>query len=107
MQALTYVLLLLGIVGFVGSLVVHLKQQSQSYAERRKMPGNPIVQLLILAVVIIWGLYQLFAPGEAQSSAVVFMEWFAVVGASLGVIGACTGLSPASSWAQRRKSYDR
>ncbi len=52
------------------------------------MPGNPIVQLLIFAVVIIWSLYQLFAPGEAQSSAVVFMEWFAVVGASLGAIGA-------------------
>jgi len=51
------------------------------------VPANPIVQLLIFAVVIIWSLYQLFAPGEAQSSAVVFMEWFAVVGASLGAIG--------------------
>ena len=52
------------------------------------MPGNPIVQLLIFAVVMIWGLYQLLAPGEAQSTAIIVMQWFAVIGASLGAIGA-------------------
>jgi hypothetical protein len=52
------------------------------------VPGNPIVQLLIFAVIIIWGLFQLFAPGEAQSTGVIVLQWFAVVGASLGAIGA-------------------
>ena len=31
---------------------------------------------------------QLFGPSEAQSSAVIVLEWFAVIGASLGAIGA-------------------
>jgi hypothetical protein len=52
------------------------------------MPKNPIVQLLILGAVVIWSLYELFGPGEAQSTAVIALEWFAVVGASLGIIGA-------------------
>ncbi len=52
------------------------------------MPGNPIVQLLIFAVVIVAALFQLFARGEAQNGLVIAMEWFAVIGASLGAIGA-------------------
>ena len=52
------------------------------------MPGNPIVHLVLFPVIIIWGLYQLFAPGEAQSTAVIALQWFAVVGASLGLITA-------------------
>jgi hypothetical protein len=52
------------------------------------VPKNPIVQLLILGLVVIWSLYELFAPGEAQSTAVIALEWFAVIGASLGMIGA-------------------
>ena len=52
------------------------------------MPGNPIVQLVLFAAIIPWSLYQLFGPGEAQSTAVMTLEWFAVAGASLGAVGA-------------------
>jgi ABC-type enterobactin transport system permease subunit len=52
------------------------------------MPKNPIVQLLLFGAVVIWTLYELFGPGEAQSTAVIALEWFAVIGASLGIIGA-------------------
>ena len=52
------------------------------------MPKNPMVQILLFGLVVILSLYQLFAPGEAQSTAVIALEWFAVIGASLGIIGA-------------------
>jgi hypothetical protein len=52
------------------------------------MPKNPLVQLLICAVVVVWGLYQLFAPGEALSTGVIVLQWFAVIGASLGILAA-------------------
>jgi hypothetical protein len=52
------------------------------------MPKNPMVQILLFGLVVILSLYQLFAPGEAQSTAVIALEWFAVIGASLGMIGA-------------------
>ena len=52
------------------------------------MPKNPIVKLLIFGFVVISSLYQLFAPGEAQSGAVIALEWFALIGGSLGAIGA-------------------
>jgi hypothetical protein len=52
------------------------------------MPKNPIVQLLLFGAIVIWTLYELFGPGEAQSTAVIALEWFAVIGASLGIIGA-------------------
>ena len=52
------------------------------------MPKNPIVQILLFGLVVILSLYQLFAPGEAQSTAVLALEWFVVIGASLGILGA-------------------
>ena len=57
------------------------------------MPKHPIVQILILGFVMIWCLYQLLAPGEAQSTALIALEWFAVVGALLGMIGAVYALA--------------
>ena len=49
---------------------------------------NPVAQLVIGILVVSWLLYQLFAPGEAQSTAVIALEWIAVIGAFLGIIGA-------------------
>jgi hypothetical protein len=69
------------------------------------MPDHPIVQLLIFAAVVVWSLFQLFAHGEAQNSAVVFMEWFAVFGASLAAIGAVYRLATGKQLgAKERKS---
>jgi hypothetical protein len=62
------------------------------------MPRNPVVNLLICTAVVIWALYELFAPGEAQSTGVIALQWFAVVGGILGAIGAiyrlATGMQP-------------
>jgi hypothetical protein len=64
------------------------------------MPRNPVVNLLICAGVVVWALYQLFAPGEAQSTGVIALQWFAVIGGTLGAIGAiyrlATGTQPAA-----------
>jgi drug/metabolite transporter (DMT)-like permease len=69
------------------------------------MPRNPMVQLLICAAGVAWALYQLFAPGEAQSTGVVILQWFAVIGGTLGAIGAiyqlATGKQPGSQEKQQ------
>jgi hypothetical protein len=52
------------------------------------VPKNPVLQLLICGAVVLWGLYDLFAPGEAQAGAVIALHWIAVVLGSLGAIGA-------------------
>ena len=52
------------------------------------MPKNPAVQLVLCGIVVVWSLYELFAPGEAQSGAVIALESFAVIGGGLGAIGA-------------------
>jgi|HubBroStandDraft_6_1064221.scaffolds.fasta_scaffold111987_3 hypothetical protein len=51
------------------------------------MKGNPIVWLIFQIVVVMWIIYQLTAPGEAQNQIVVIMEYVALVGVSLGIIG--------------------
>ena len=57
------------------------------------MSKNPALQILIFGVVVMVGLFPLFSPGEAQSTAVICLEWFAVIGSSLGVLGAVYSLA--------------
>jgi hypothetical protein len=57
------------------------------------VPKNPVAQVIIFSIVVIWGIYQLVAPGEAQNRIVVIMEWFAIIGGSLGLIGAIVQLA--------------
>jgi hypothetical protein len=52
------------------------------------MAKNPVLQLILCGVVVLWGLYDLFAPGEAQSGAVITLHWIAVIGGALGALGA-------------------
>ena len=52
------------------------------------MPKNPVLQLVLLLVVVAWLAYDLFAPGEAQSRAVVIMEWVFLACGLLGIVTA-------------------
>ena len=54
---------------------------------------NPVTNLVVGIVVVLWALYSLFGPHEeAQSQGVIILETVllicAVAGASLGIIGA-------------------
>ena len=75
------------------------------------MPRNPMVQLLICAAVDRLGALPALSPRPARRRApavVVILQWFAVIGATLGAIGAiyqlATGAQPG---AKERQSHDR
>jgi hypothetical protein len=50
------------------------------------MKGKAVVWMIVQAVMVVWLIYQLFAPGEAQAIAVIVMEWFGLIGVSIGLI---------------------
>jgi FtsH-binding integral membrane protein len=56
------------------------------------MGKNPVVWLIVQVLVLIWIIYDLTAPGEAQNQIVVIMEYAALVGISLGLLTTVVGL---------------
>ena len=56
------------------------------------MGKNPVVWLIVQVLVLIWIIYDLTAPGEAQNQIVVIMEYAALVGISLGLVTTVVGL---------------
>jgi len=67
------------------------------------MPKNPAAQLILCGFVAVWSLYELFAPGEAQSSTLVALEWFAVIGGGLGVVSALYQLASGTRLGEKGK----
>jgi hypothetical protein len=67
------------------------------------MPKNPAIQLALCAVVVVWSLYQLFAPGEAQPGILVAFDWFAAIGGSLGALGAIYQLATGTRLGEKEK----
>jgi hypothetical protein len=56
------------------------------------MGKNPVVWLIVQVLVLIWIIYDLTAPGEAQNRIVVIMEYAALVGILLGLLTTVLGL---------------
>jgi DMSO reductase anchor subunit len=49
---------------------------------------NPVTNLVIGIIVVLWALYQLFGPhDEAQSQGVIILETILLILAAIGVIG--------------------
>jgi hypothetical protein len=56
------------------------------------MKGNPVVWLIVQAVLVTWLIYGLLAPGEAQPTVLVVMEVLALIGLSLGLVVSVIGV---------------
>jgi hypothetical protein len=56
------------------------------------MAKNPVVWLIVQALLVVWLIYQLAAPGEAQPTAVVVLQVLALIGLSLGLVVTVIGL---------------
>lgn len=49
---------------------------------------NPVANLVLGVIVVLWALYQLFGPhDEAQSQGVIILETVLLILAVIGVIG--------------------
>jgi hypothetical protein len=56
------------------------------------MTKNPLVQLVLGVALVAWVIYDLTAPGEAQSPIVIGMQWFAGFGGAIWIIFGAVGL---------------
>jgi hypothetical protein len=54
---------------------------------------NPILMIVLNIAIIIWIIYELAAPGEAQNRGVVILEWILLVCAAAGLVSGALKVS--------------
>ena len=61
------------------------------------MPKNPLVRMLLLAVMVIWLVYDMASAIEAPSQGVEILHYGLLAGLLIGLIGTGIQLAPQKS----------